>query len=184
MTPEQTKQISKFLSYVLRHDPQSIGIALSPAGWIGVEELLAAARKHGRRITRAELDEVVRTSDKQRFALSDDGLQIRANQGHSVVVELGYEPSPPPAILYHGTTEKFLESIRRHGLQKRSRHHVHLSPTVETARAVGGRRGKAVILAIRAREMHEAGHAFFVTPNQVWLADEVPPEFIAWEPRS
>jgi putative RNA 2'-phosphotransferase len=181
MTPEQAKSISKFLSYVLRHDPQSIGVALSPAGWIAVDELLAAAAKHGRRITREELEEVVAASDKQRFALSKDGLQIRANQGHSVPVELGYEPSPPPDVLYHGTTEKFLESIRRHGLQKRGRHHVHLSPTVETARAVGGRRGKPVILSIRAREMYAAGYAFFVTPNQVWLADEVPPQFIVWE---
>jgi putative RNA 2'-phosphotransferase len=181
MTPDQSKQISKFLSYVLRHDPDSIGVTLSPAGWIAVEELLAAARKHGRRISRAELEEVVASSDKQRFALSEDGLQIRANQGHSVSVELGYEPSPPPDVLYHGTTEKFLESIRKTGLQKRSRHHVHLSPTVETARAVGGRRGKPAILTIRARQMHEAGHAFFVTPNGVWLTDEVPPEFIHWE---
>jgi putative RNA 2'-phosphotransferase len=181
MTPEQAKQISKFLSYVLRHDPQSIGVTLSPAGWIGIDELLAASAKHGRRITRAELEEVVRTSDKQRFAVSDDGSQIRANQGHSVVVDLGYEPATPPEFLYHGTTEKFLDSIRRHGLQKRSRHHVHLSPNEETARAVGGRRGKAVILTIRARQMHEAGCEFYVTPNSVWLTDAVPPEFIAWD---
>lgn len=181
MSPEEAKQISKFLSYVLRHDPQSIGVSLSPAGWVGVDELLAAARKRGRSITRAELFEVVRTSDKQRFAFSDDGLEIRANQGHSLPVELGYEPSAPPDVLFHGTTDLFLDSIRRDGLQKRSRHHVHLSPTIETARAVGGRRGKPVILTIRARMMHDAGFAFFVTPNQVWLTDEVPPEYIEWE---
>jgi putative RNA 2'-phosphotransferase len=137
-----------------------------------VAGLLEGARKNGNHITREQLEEVIRTSDKQRFALSEDGLQIRANQGHSVPVELGYEAAVPPDLLYHGTTGKFLNSIRKHGLQKQARHHVHLSPTVETATAVGGRRGKPVILTIRAR------HAFYVTPNQVWLVDAVPPEFI------
>jgi putative RNA 2'-phosphotransferase len=178
MNAEQAKRISKFLSYVLRHDPRSIGIELSSAGWVAVEDLLEGARQHGTRITREQLEEVVRNSDKQRFAFSEDRLHIRANQGHSVPVELGYEPATPPEVLYHGTTAKFLDSIRQHGLQKQARHHVHLSPTVETATAVGGRRGKPMILTIRARAMHDAGHAFYVTPNQVWLTDAVPPEFI------
>jgi putative RNA 2'-phosphotransferase len=163
---------------VLRHDPQSIGIELSPSGWVGVEELLAATARHRHPISRDQLDDVVRTNDKQRFAFSEDGSQIRANQGHSAPVDLGYEPATPPELLYHGTTGKFLDSIRRHGLHKRRRHHVHLSPSLATATAVGARRGEAEILTIRAQAMHAAGHTFYVTPNQVWLTDEVPPEFI------
>jgi putative RNA 2'-phosphotransferase len=178
MNAEQTKRISKFLSLVLRHQPQLIGLELSPAGWVAIDELLAAAAQHGRRMTREELDEVVRSNDKQRFAISDDGLHIRANQGHSVEVDLGYTPADPPEVLYHGTTEQFLDSIRRTGLHKRKRHHVHLSLSVETATAVGGRRGKPTILTIRAGAMQAAGHKFFVTPNGVWLTNEVPPEYI------
>ncbi len=178
MNAERTKRISKFLSYVLRHDPQSIQVELTPAGWVSVETLLTAARRHGHAITREQLDEVVRSSDKQRFAFSEDGLQIRANQGHSVPVELGYEPAEPPETLYHGTTARFLDAIRRHGLQKRGRHHVHLSATIATAATVGGRRGKPVILAIRAQAMHQDGHVFYVTPNHVWLTDEAPPQYI------
>lgn len=178
MKPDEAKRVSKFLSYVLRHDPGSIGIALSADGWVAIEELLAGAGRHGTHLTRGQLDEVVQTSDKQRFALSEDGLRIRANQGHSVSVDLGYEPAEPPEVLYHGTTGKFLDSIRKHGLQKGSRHHVHLSPNTETAAKVGGRRGKPVILTIRAQAMHAAGHVLFLTPNEVWLTDAVPPEFI------
>ncbi len=178
MNAEQTKRLSKFLSYVLRHDPGSIGVELSPAGWIAVDALLTASRKHGKPLSREQLEQIVHGNDKQRFAFSEDGLQIRANQGHSLSVDLGYEPAQPPEVLYHGTTHKFLDSIRQHGLQKRSRHHVHLSVTQETAAAVGARRGKPTILTIRSREMHEAGCAFYVTPNQVWLTEEVPPHYI------
>lgn len=172
------QEVSKFLSYVLRHRPDAIGVELSPAGWVSVDELLAATARHGKPITREQLDEVVHTSDKQRFAFSEDGLQIRANQGHSVRIDLGYEAATPPQTLYHGTTEKYLADIRREGLKKRSRHHVHLSDTVETATAVGARRGKPVVLSIRAAEMHAAGHEFYVTPNNVWLTDAVPPEYL------
>ncbi|MBW3598893.1 MAG: RNA 2'-phosphotransferase [Planctomycetes bacterium] len=178
MNAQEAKRISKFLSYVLRHDPGSIGVELSPAGWVPVETLIAAANRHGSPLTVEQLHEVVRTSDKQRFALSEDGLQIRANQGHSVSVELGYEPAVPPELLYHGTTAKFLDAIRREGLKKGRRHHVHLSATIETATAVGGRRGKPVILAVRAAEMHRAGAPFYVTPNKVWLTDAVPIGYI------
>jgi putative RNA 2'-phosphotransferase len=178
MKAQEAKRISKFLSYVLRHEPESIGVELSPAGWVPVEMLLAAAARHGRRITIDQLNEVVRTSDKQRFAFSEDGRDIRANQGHSAPVELGYEPAPPPEVLYHGTTERFLDAIGREGLKRGSRHHVHLSATIETATAVGGRRGRPVVLTIRAREMHNAGHTFYVTPNNVWLTESVPPEYL------
>src|SRR5687767_6135806 len=116
---DKHKKTSKFLSLVLRHEPELIGIELDPAGWVSVDDLLAGCRRKGHAITREDLAEVVRTSDKQRFALSEDGSRIRANQGHSVEVELGHEPAEPPEVLYHGTAERYVESIRRTGLEKR-----------------------------------------------------------------
>lgn len=171
-------KLSKFLSLVLRHDPARIGITLDSAGWTDVAALLAAAAAHGTSITRAQLAEIVATSDKQRFALSPDGERIRANQGHSVEVELELAPATPPAILYHGTVDRFLPAIRDQGLIKGARHHVHLSADLTTAEKVGGRRGKPVILTVRAAEMVEAGCPFFVSQNGVWLTDHVPPTFI------
>ncbi|HSD86833.1 MAG TPA: RNA 2'-phosphotransferase, partial [Kofleriaceae bacterium] len=126
-------QASKFLSLILRHEPHRIGITLDPAGWIEVDTLLDALHAHGAPLTRSELDEIVRSSDKQRFAISADGAKIRANQGHSVQVELGLPPEPPPATLYHGTIEAVLLGIRAQGLVKGQRHHVHLSADIETA---------------------------------------------------
>ena len=178
MNAEQTKRLSKFLSLILRHQPEVVGVELDESGWVEVDVLLAALNAHGKAATREMLEHVVSTSDKQRFALSDDGLWIRANQGHSVEVELGYQPAEPPELLYHGTPEKFVASITASGLNRGQRHHVHLSPTEETARAVGSRRGKPVILRIRAHEMHAAGHAFYQTPNGVWLTEHVPPQLI------
>lgn len=180
MEPEQAKQVSKFLSLVLRHRPEMIGLTLDPAGWVGVTELLEAAGRHGQAITEDELRYVVRTSDKQRFALSDDGLRIRASQGHSVEVDLGYAPAEPPAVLYHGTVGKFVASIRKQGLLKRERHHVHLSADVETATKVGQRRGEAVILEVDAAGMRRAGMAFFLSANGVWLTERVPAEYIGF----
>jgi putative RNA 2'-phosphotransferase len=170
---------SKFLSYVLRHEPGAVGIALDSGGWVNVEVLLDACAQHGRPLSRAELDEVVATSPKQRFALSDDGQRIRANQGHSTAVELGYEPAEPPDVLFHGTVAHLLPSIRETGLQRMQRHHVHLSADEATARAVGSRRGKPAILRIDARAMRESQHVFFVTPNGVWLTEAVPSAFIS-----
>lgn len=171
-------QLSKFLSLVLRHKAEEIGIQLDAAGWVPVSELLEALTRHGRGTSRERLHEIVRSSDKQRFALSEDGTRIRANQGHSIEVELGHAPAVPPETLYHGTAEKSIESIRREGLHKRARHHVHLSPTREIAAAVGSRHGKLVLLEVRSGAMHRDGHAFFRTPNNVWLTDHVPPEYL------
>jgi uncharacterized protein (TIGR02452 family) len=173
-----SKHLSKFLSLVLRHEPQRIGITLDSAGWTDVAELLAAAAVHGTPLTRDELAEIVATSDKQRFALSADGTRIRANQGHSVEVELELAPATPPTLLYHGTVDRFLDGIRAKGLIKGERHHVHLSADLETAQKVGGRRGRYVILVVRAAEMAAAGHPFYVSQNGVWLTDHVPCEFI------
>jgi len=178
MSNKELARLSKFLSLVLRHEPQKIGIELDPAGWVAVTDLLAAMAKHGTAITREAVQTVVETSDKKRFAFSEDGRKIRASQGHSVEVELGYQPAAPPAILYHGTVDRFLDSIREIGLIKGQRHHVHLSRDKETATKVGSRRGRPVILTIDAAAMAQAGHLFFVSANGVWLTDAVPPAFI------
>lgn len=171
-------QTSKFLSYVLRHRPDAIGIELDEAGWVDVEQLLEACRRNGRPISRAKLDEVVATNNKKRFAFSHDGLRIRASQGHSLSVDLGLEAVAPPELLYHGTVERFLRSIRAEGLRRGTRHHVHLSPDVETATRVGERRGRPVVLVIEATRMHGDGFAFFLSQNNVWLTDAVPPEYL------
>jgi len=169
---------SKFLSYVLRHEPAKVGIVLDEAGWTDVPALLAALAAHGHPLTFDELAELVASSDKQRFTLSPDGARIRANQGHSVDVQLGLTPREPPARLYHGTVATHLASIRAHGLRKGARHHVHLSADVETARKVGSRRGKPVVLTIRAAELAAAGHAFYRADNGVWLTEHVPPAYL------
>ena len=170
--------ISKFMSLVLRHQPQHIGLALDAAGWAIIDDLLARAADAGRVITRDELNEVVATSDKRRFALSDDGLRVRANQGHSIDVELGLAPIAPPEWLFHGTATRFVRSILQSGLERRSRHHVHLTADAATGEAVGRRYGKAVILRIAAGEMAAQGHVFFRSANDVWLVDAVPSKFI------
>jgi putative RNA 2'-phosphotransferase len=172
-------RISKYLSLVLRHDPGVAGITLDAEGWVDVEELLAGAARNGFSFTRAELEEVVRTSDKQRFALSGDAQRIRANQGHSVSVDLGLHPETPPAVLYHGTIERFVASILADGLDKQARQYVHLSSDIATATRVGSRRGRPIILKIAAAHMHSAGFRFFCSANGVWLTDQVPPQYIS-----
>ena len=167
-------RISKFLSLVLRHQPQRAGIELDEAGWVDVDELLAGCARSGIRLDRARLEQLVRDSDKQRFALSEDGKRIRANQGHSVEVSLGYTPKEPPEVLFHGTVERFLSSIREKGLLRGSRHHVHLSADESTAAKVGQRRGRPVVLRVHAGAMHRDGHEFFVSDNGVWLTEHVP----------
>ena len=182
MDEKRRTDASKHLSYVLRHQPASVGIVLEPGGWVAVNVLLAACAQHGRPLTRAELDELVATNSKQRFAFSDDGQRIRANQGHSTSVELGYQPAEPPEFLFHGTVATALPAIRADGLLRMQRHHVHLAPDKATARLVGSRRGKPIILRIDARTMRHAGYEFFVTPNNVWLTASVPASFISsWD---
>ena len=173
-------RVSKFLSLVLRHDPGKVGLTLDAAGWTGVDELLAAAAKAGVAIDRATLERVVAENDKKRFALSDDGTRIRASQGHSVPVELGLEPRVPPERLYHGTASRFVDAIRREGLRAGSRVHVHLSVDEETARAVGQRHGKPVVLHVAAGRMHRDGNLFFRSENGVWLTAAVPPAYLGF----
>jgi putative RNA 2'-phosphotransferase len=166
-------RISKKLALYLRHQPEKIGLRLDNAGWADVEDILAALH-----ITRAELDEVVATNDKQRFAFNDDGSKIRASQGHSIPVELELPRQTPPAVLYHGTVDRFLDAILRDGLRPMNRQHVHLSATFDTARKVGARRGKPVILTVDAAAMDGDGDPFWLSANGVWLTDHVPPRHI------
>jgi putative RNA 2'-phosphotransferase len=179
MTDEKRRtKISKFLSLVLRHKPEEIGLTLEDGGWIEVEKLLKACAENGRRFSLKELREVVETNDKKRFSFDAAGEKIRADQGHSIKVEIGFEEKAPPAVLFHGTAEKNLGVIFAEGLKKMARHHVHLSPDAATARKVGARYGKPVILRVDAEKMRAGGFKFFVSANGVWLADAVPPEFL------
>jgi putative RNA 2'-phosphotransferase len=178
MDHQRLVKISKYLSKHLRHEPERLGLTLAPGGWVPVEELLAACARNHFPVLRAELDEVVSTSDKQRFAFDPTGTLIRANQGHSVDVDLQLEPVTPPDVLYHGTGQRGVDSILRDGLRKMARHHVHLSGDVDTARRVGARHGKPVILVIDSAALHRAGHPFYRSANGVWLVDAVPPEYL------
>ena len=172
-------RVSKRLSYVLRHQPGSIGVVLDSAGWTDVDTLLGALAAHGLPLTRAELDAVVATNDKRRFAFDASGTRIRASQGHSRRVDLGYAPQQPPQELFHGTVERFLPSILAEGLRPGRRHAVHLSADVPTARAVGERRGRAVVLRVASGSMAADGHAFTRAANGVWLVDAVPPRYLS-----
>lgn len=163
---------------MLRHKPETIGLTLDEAGWAAVAELLQKCEQHGFPLSQAELETVVATNDKQRFAFSEDGRRIRANQGHSIEVELGYRPAEPPEFLYHGTVERFLPSIRAKGLLKGQRHHVHLSPDITTAARVGSRRGQPVILIVSSGQMYQAGYPFYQSTNGVWLTDHIPPQYL------
>lgn len=178
MTPAQTTSTSKFLALVLRHQPETAHITLDAAGWVSVDDLLAGCAKARRPLTRADLDHVVSTNTKKRFEFSPDGNHIRASQGHSVEIDLAYEPQDPPTVLYHGTATRFLDAIRTHGLLKMQRHHVHLAAETKTTLEVGARHGKPVLLTIHATAMREAGNLFYRSTNGVWLIDHVPVQFI------
>ena len=177
-TPARLVKISKYLSKHLRHQPEALGLTLAPGGWVPVDQLLEVCRDHHFPISRDELNEVVAQNDKQRFSFDETGKRIRANQGHSVPVDLQLKPVVPPDVLYHGTALRLVESIRQEGLRKMSRHHVHLSPDVETAVKVGKRHGTPVVFKVDALRMHQAGHLFYCSANGVWLVDRVPPQFL------
>ncbi len=170
--------VSKYLAKHLRHAPHELGLELQPGGWVPVDDLLTAAEKHGFPIAYDDLVECVETNDKQRYAFDVSGELIRANQGHSVEIDLQLEEREPPETLYHGTVERFLPSILEEGLVRGRRHHVHLSQDVLTATRVGARRGKPVILTVDAGRMHQEGHKFYRSANGVWLANSVPPAYL------
>ena len=175
---KELARLSKFLSLVLRHEPSRIGLTLDSGGWVTVDELLRAVTQAGLPLTRVTLARIVAENDKQRFRFSEDGLRIRANQGHSVAIDLGLTPLTPPDLLYHGTATRFLESIRQEGLRPQSRQHVHLSPDVTTATKVGQRHGKPVVLTVKSGAMHSAGYHFYQSDNGVWLTAHVPPSYL------
>jgi putative RNA 2'-phosphotransferase len=172
------KKTSKFLSFVLRHKPETIGLNLDENGWVETQELLEKLAKNNKKIDLQSLEEVVANNDKKRFAFNADKTKIRASQGHSIEVNLGYTAIEPPEALFHGTATRFLDSIQEQGLLKGNRHQVHLSKDMGTATNVGSRHGKVVVMKVKALEMHKAGFEFFVSENQVWLTDHVPVEFL------
>lgn len=177
---EKFSQISKFLSYVLRHQPDAIGLTLDHEGWADISALIAAAVNVGKQLDYYLIQAVVTTSNKKRFAISEDGLRIRAVQGHSAdSVDINYAEKVPPKFLYHGTATRFLESIRKKGLLPGSRQYVHLSEDVDIATTVGQRYGKPLVLTVAATAMYREGFKFFQAENGVWLTNAVPAEFIA-----
>ena len=176
MDERRTVKVSKYLSKHLRHQPERIGLTLDASGWVEIDDLLAATAAHNFRITREELDHVVASNDKKRFAI--EGTRIRASQGHSIKVDLALPPATPPAYLYHGTVAANLDAIRAEGLRPMNRHDVHLSPDRETATRVGARRGRPIVLSVDTGAMHRDGHVFHVSANGVWLTQAVPPQYL------
>ena len=174
----ENQKVSKFLSYVLRHRPDEIGLTLDANGWALIADLIERSKAASIVLSEDLIREIVLSSDKQRFALSRDGKRIRANQGHSVEVDLALEPKRPPEILFHGTAARFLRSIRQEGLKSMARQHVHLSSDEASAMKVGRRYGTPVVLKIRAGEMWRAGQPFFLSANGVWLTERVEPGFL------
>jgi putative RNA 2'-phosphotransferase len=178
MSDRELVKISKYLSKHLRHAPERIGLKLAPGGWVSVDELLSACRQNGFIITRFKLQEVVDKNDKKRFSFDPTGHLIRANQGHTVEVDLQLLPTIPPDILYHGTSHHTVALILETGLLKMSRHHVHLSVDIQTAKNVGTRRGRPVVFAVDAQGMNRDGYDFYRSDNGVWLVDFVPPQYL------
>ncbi len=178
MNEKKKTRISKFLSLVLRHRPETIDVEPDHSGWVRVDVLLRGCREVGRAMSFEQLQEVVATNDKKRFEFSADGAMIRASQGHSINVDLGYSAADPPEILYHGTAAGNIKAIKAQGLVKRQRHHVHLSPDAETAESVGRRYGRPIVLKVRAADLAAAGAEFFLSTNGVWLTDCVGPEYL------
>jgi putative RNA 2'-phosphotransferase len=175
---KQLIHISKFLSLVLRHQPETIGVQLDHNGWTDVNELIERANNYGVQLDRQTLNHIVETNSKKRFAFNDTLDKIRASQGHSVEIELGYKNQKPPEILYHGTGEKSVQSILDTGLEKRSRQHVHLSSDIETAIKVGQRHGKPFVFKVFAEQMYNDHFQFFISDNGVWLTDHVPTKYL------
>lgn len=177
-TRKQFKKLSKFLSLILRHKPDTIGIKLDDSGWTDVDSLISKMNDYGISIDLETLILLVETNNKKRFAFNQNQTKIRANQGHSVNIELGYKAKMPPETLYHGTGNKSVKSILKKGIEKRKRHHVHLSLDIETALNVGRRHGKPVVFEILSKQMFEDGFEFFLSKNGVWLTDNVPVKYL------
>ena len=173
------KRTSVFISLILRHKPEVIGIQLDGRGWARTDELIDGINRTGEyTIDMQMLEEIVRTDEKQRYSFNEDKTMIRANQGHSVPVDVDLQETVPPEILYHGTAEKYVAAIRREGLKPKSRLYVHLSKDTDTAVKVGSRHGKPYVFKVAAGEMHRQGYRFFLSANGVWLVGQVPPAYL------
>jgi len=180
MTEKEVKHTSKFLSLILRHQPGQIDLTLDTNGWAAVNVLLEKLNIYGTPLTLAQLEHIVHTNNKKRFAFNEDGTKIRASQGHSIAVELDLSPSLPPPILYHGTAQQYITAIQKDGLRPMQRQHVHLSADKATASMVGSRHGKPVIIEVKAEEMFQDGYVFYLSANNVWLTDAVPPAYLCY----
>lgn len=178
ISDNQLTHISKFLSLVLRHQPETVGIQLDQNGWIDISELIEKSNKYGVQFDREILNHIVATNSKKRFAFNDKFDRIRASQGHSIEIELGYTNQKPPEILYHGTSEKSVQSILEKGLERQNRQHVHLSSDIETAIKVGQRHGKPFVFLVLAEQMYKDNFQFFISENGVWLTDNVPTKYL------
>lgn len=174
----ELENISKIIALVLRHKPETIGITLDVHGWADVNDLIAGIQKERPDFSIEVLEEIVRTNNKQRYSFNDDHTKIRANQGHSILVDVELKEEKPPEILYHGTGEKYVTSILNQGIISKSRLYVHLSKDVSTANNVGSRHGKPVVLIVKSGQMFESGYKFFLSENGVWLTKIVPPEYL------
>ena len=173
------EKTSRFISFILRHKPEAIGISLDEHGWADVEDLIDGINRSGGHTLDMEgLEEIVRTDEKQRYSFNEDHSLIRANQGHSIPVDVELEEKTPPDVLWHGTGEKYVSSIDKQGLIPKSRLYVHLSTDMETAQKVGSRHGKPVIYRIDCRKMAEDGYSFFLSANHIWLTKAVPAVYL------
>lgn len=171
-------RLSKFMSLVLRHQPEVIGRSLDRGGWMSIEDLVSGASRAGVGLTREVVIAIAGDDEKGRYALSEDGLKIKATYGHSIEVDLGLKACRPPEQLFHGTATRSLDSIKLAGIARKRRRYVHLSADRVTAAKVGGRHGRPVILAIQAVRMFEAGFLFYHSESGIWLTERVPPEYI------
>ena len=178
MTRKEEEKISKFLSYVLRHKPETIGLKLDAYGWASIEELIRNSNEYGTLLNLEILSNIVQSDEKSRYSISENGKNIRANQGHSVEIDLNLPTSVPPLYLYHGTSIDRIESIKSKGILKGERHHVHLSTEIDTALSVGKRHGKPHFFVVNAKAMHNDGHKFYLSDNGVWLTDHVPSKYL------
>ncbi len=174
MQSKEDIRLGKFISLVLRHNPQTIGISLDEQGWADVGQLIEAMQRAGKNIDQTILERIVAENEKQRYAFNENHTKIRANQGHSISVDLHLEPKQPPKLLYHGTATRFLKSIQKQGLKKMTRQYVHLSDEKQTALSVGQRHGSPVVLKVYAHKMYQKGYRFYLSQNHVWLCEEVP----------
>jgi putative RNA 2'-phosphotransferase len=174
-------ELGRFISLILRHKPEAVGIKLDSNGWANVDELISGINKAGKKIDMEILERIVRENNKQRYSFNETHTKIRANQGHSINVDVELKEAIPPDKLYHGTATRFMESIKKNGITKQSRQYVHLSADKETATAVGKRHGKPIVLIVDTVKMRADGHKFYISENGVWLCGDISWKYISEE---